>query len=233
MSVIATAVKHLLAAGVTGEALVNAIAEMEAAQPKDAAAERRRAWDRERKRGKRSEGVSTGIPPESADNADNAGAPSLSRPPNENNSNPPTHTHPDISTPRARSDPFPRPEWADPQHWTDLKANRKAKRLPNTPTAYAKFQRDIEKWVDGDWPPGRVLEAIAARGWASAEHDPRGSQTNGLPARQADIRRAAVTSRGDRPNPCLDMLYAAEAEIRASEDPQPDLGTRPALRAIQ
>lgn len=45
MSVIATAVRHLMAAGVTGEALVAAIAEMEAAQPKDAAAERRRARD--------------------------------------------------------------------------------------------------------------------------------------------------------------------------------------------
>lgn len=54
MSVIAQAVKHLLAAGVTGDQLVAAIADMEAAQaanrPVDEQAERRRAADRERKR---------------------------------------------------------------------------------------------------------------------------------------------------------------------------------------
>jgi hypothetical protein len=216
----------LVAKGLSAEDILEVAETMATPAGRSAAAERQARY---RARKAEAENVTRDVTRDNNSVTD----PSLSRPPNENNSNPPTHTHPDISTPRARSDPFPRPEWADPQHWTDLKANRKAKRLPNTPTAYAKFQRDIEKWVDGDWPPGRVLEAIAARGWASAEHDPRGNQTNGLPARQADIRRAAVTSRGDRPNPCLDMLYAAEAEIRASEDPQPDLGTRPALRAIQ
>jgi hypothetical protein len=67
VSIIATAVKHLIAAGVTGDALVQAIAEMEAAQPVkvDAVAERRRAYDRQRKA--KAEGNSGGIPPESAD----------------------------------------------------------------------------------------------------------------------------------------------------------------------
>lgn len=67
MSVIATAVRHLLAAGVTGDALVAAIAEMEAAGPRDAAMERRRTWDRERKRRARASG---GSPPDRVDNAD-------------------------------------------------------------------------------------------------------------------------------------------------------------------
>lgn len=182
MTVIATAVRHLLAAGVTGDALVQAIADMEAAQPKDAAAERRRAWDRERKRKARDEANSGGSPVESADIAE---IPSLSPAPLPSPQTPqPTphpHTHPDISTPCARkADPFPRPDWCeDRQHWTDLKANRKAKRLPNTPTAYTKFIRDIAQWVDDDWPPGRVLEAIVARGWASAQYDPRESSPNG------------------------------------------------------
>lgn len=66
MSIIATAVKHLIAAGVTGDALVQAIAEMEAAQPVkvDAVAEKRRAYDRQRKR--RVKDNSGGIPVESA-----------------------------------------------------------------------------------------------------------------------------------------------------------------------
>lgn len=60
MSVIATAVKHLMAAGITGDALLSAIAELEVqlvcGQPvevRDAQAERRRAADRERKAAKR------------------------------------------------------------------------------------------------------------------------------------------------------------------------------------
>ena len=47
---ISVAVKHLIAAGVSGDALVQAIAEMEAVQPmRDKQAERRRAADRQRK----------------------------------------------------------------------------------------------------------------------------------------------------------------------------------------
>lgn len=99
MSLIATAVKHLLAAGVTGDALVAAIAEMEAhnvtPEPaRDAAAERRREWDRNRRREERAAAkaalstVSTGCPVDFADNAD--ATPFLDkerspRPPKENN----------------------------------------------------------------------------------------------------------------------------------------------------
>lgn len=116
MGVIATAVEHLLAAGVTGAALVQAIADMEAATSgapgKVDAAEKRREFDRERKRRKAAEkkalaeaaernstGNSTGNVVESAESERNSGgtaeAPSLSLSPNENNSNPHTHTHPD------------------------------------------------------------------------------------------------------------------------------------------
>ncbi|WP_257541068.1 hypothetical protein [Sphingobium sp. CFD-1] len=71
MSIIATAVKHLIAAGVSGDELVRAIAEMEAAQPVpvDPVAEKRRAYDRERKRIAK-ENRSTGIPPESTETAE-------------------------------------------------------------------------------------------------------------------------------------------------------------------
>ncbi|WP_311271065.1 hypothetical protein [Sphingobium sp. WCS2017Hpa-17] len=82
MSIIATAVKHLIAAGVSGDDLVRAIAEMEAAQPVklDPVAEKRRAYDRERKRNR--DRNSDGIPVESA-------APP---PPNDIYSNPPPVT---------------------------------------------------------------------------------------------------------------------------------------------
>lgn len=97
MSIIATAVKHLMAAGVTGDALIAAIADMEANMPTpvDAVAEKRRAYDRERKRNER---MSGGNPVDSADKAETTPFPA---PPNENNLTPPTHT-PVYKTPRAR-----------------------------------------------------------------------------------------------------------------------------------
>jgi len=50
MAVIAVALRHMLAAGMEPDAVVTAVAEMEAALPGDEQAERRRAKDRERKR---------------------------------------------------------------------------------------------------------------------------------------------------------------------------------------
>lgn len=87
MTVIATALKHLMAAGMTGEALIAAIAEIEAAQgvKADAVAEKRRAYDRERKRNKKAN--STGIPPESTETAESA----ETAPPNDIYSNPPVN----------------------------------------------------------------------------------------------------------------------------------------------
>lgn len=102
VGIISTAVKHLLAAGITGDALVTAIAEMEsntaaAAEPvRDAAAERRREWDRDRRRKERAAAksavstVSDGCPPDSADNADITPTPSPSFPPDPPNNPTPT-----------------------------------------------------------------------------------------------------------------------------------------------
>lgn len=50
MSVIAAALKHMLAAGMDHAAIVAAVADMEANAPKDVQAERRRQADKERKR---------------------------------------------------------------------------------------------------------------------------------------------------------------------------------------
>ena len=70
MSVIATALKHMLAAGMDHEAIVAAVAEMEATRPADPQAERRREKDRERKRLRNSA--------ESAESADPPRSPSFS-----------------------------------------------------------------------------------------------------------------------------------------------------------
>ena len=90
MSVIATALKHMMAAGMRAEDIVAAVEEMERSLSRDPVAEKRRAYDRERKRRQRANsagghGTVTGQSQEAP----------LSRPPNENNSNPPTHTPPE------------------------------------------------------------------------------------------------------------------------------------------
>lgn len=65
--------------------------------------------------------------------------------------------------------------------WRDLKANRQRKRLANTATAHAKLCRDILAMADDEWPPGRLLEAIVARGWGAA-YDPREKPNDKRPA---------------------------------------------------
>ncbi len=96
VSLIATAVKHLIAAGITGDALLTAIAEMEAqvrAEPKArSAGALRQARYEERKRQKASEMTLS----DETDASDAlASGTSLPRLPNENNSNPSTPTHPE------------------------------------------------------------------------------------------------------------------------------------------
>src|SRR5262245_59761775 len=97
--VIATALKHLIAAGLAGEALVSAIAEIELAQGAsrpvagDATADRRRARDRAYQAEKRRR-----VSPISSESADSADA---SPPPNEYLSNPPSPRSSDDDRPPA------------------------------------------------------------------------------------------------------------------------------------
>lgn len=170
MSITPAVLDAMVASGCTAEQIAAAVKASMAEQENKAEAKREK--DRERKRRQRARDAGDSHA-ESRDvtrtECDGEDAP-LSLPPNDNNSNPPTHT-PVNNTP-ARGDNFPCPEWCEPQVWRDLKANRKTKRLANTPTAHKQFLRDIEKLADDEWPPGRLVEAIAARGWGGA-YDPR------------------------------------------------------------
>ncbi|QPQ55581.1 hypothetical protein IC614_02975 [Allosphingosinicella flava] len=82
-----------------------------------------------------------------------------------------------ITTPRARkgsASAFPCPDGVDPQHWEDFLANRKAKRLTNTPTAHRGILKSISELSDDEWPPGRLVQFAAENGWGSI-NDPRTS----------------------------------------------------------
>lgn len=84
---------------------------------------------------------------------------------------------PNGSLPQGAKHPKSSARWlcppdVDPQHWSDLMANRKRKRCAQTQTAYDAFLADIAELADDEWPPGRLVEHAAAKGWASI-NDPR------------------------------------------------------------
>jgi hypothetical protein len=118
VSIIASALKHMLAAGMPADAIVAAVAEMEAnmAVPSDPVADKRREYDRNRRRNERAAAkLSTGHPPESADKADIADkspspAPSPFLPPNPQPTPAPTHT-PAKSAPTRKGTRLPE-DWA-------------------------------------------------------------------------------------------------------------------------
>ena len=72
----------------------------------------------------------------------------------------------------SSANPFPKPDWADSQVWADFMQNRKAKKARNTATAYKGFLGDIDRLTSDEWPPGRLLEYAAAKGWAGI-YEPR------------------------------------------------------------
>lgn len=109
-----------------------------------------------------------------------SGGKSTDNPPNDIYSNPPpsvTKVTLDNSVKRGREQkPFDVcPDGVDPAHWRDFLANRRAKRLPNTETAYRGVLRKLAELTNDEWPPGRLMQAIVEKGWASI-HDPRNEQ---------------------------------------------------------
>ena len=85
-------------------------------------------------------------------------------------------------------------------------ANRKSKRLPNTPTALAGILRDIAKFSDDEWPPGRIVQHAAERGWG-AIFDPRSRNGNANGQRHHQNGRSS--------NGMLDAIIDAERDDRA------------------
>jgi len=190
MTVIATALKHLMAAGVTGDALIAAISEIEAALPGAQPIEQQRskaAIRQERyRRNKTSQNVTNGITNVTEDNASvtsdaERNADPLPLPPNDLISNPPTPAPESNSREREDADahvvdwlawwdknPFPRPRFATASLWVSLKKNRKTKRLANTVAAWTKLLVDVDAYAARlRWPPGKVLEACVERGWGA------------------------------------------------------------------
>lgn len=125
--------------------------------------------------------------------------------------------------------PFACPVGVEPQHWRDFLANRKRRRLTNSETAYEGQLRALSQLADDEWPPGRLVQHAAEKGWGSI-NDPR-SSGNFHGTRQSNSERGL---RGSRPDPALDMYRDAirrEAEEGADGNPEADFGTWAALPA--
>ncbi|MET1084830.1 MAG: hypothetical protein ABWY12_17565, partial [Burkholderiales bacterium] len=73
---------------------------------------------------------------------------------------------------------WPVPVGVDPAHWADFLANRKRKRLVNSQTALDGVMRDLAEYSDEAWPPGRLVEHAAAKGWGSINY-PSDAPKNG------------------------------------------------------
>jgi hypothetical protein len=72
-------------------------------------------------------------------------------------------------------EPFPRPDGVDERVWRDFLVNRRRKKLANTPTAHKRLLDDLRRLSDDAWPPGRLVEHAAGKGWG-AIYDPRESE---------------------------------------------------------
>jgi len=181
----------------------------------DAAAEaieKRRAVDRDRQT-RRRHATSRDITLDTVTTRDITSEPSPSPPPllppQTPPITPPPLPHPEgfnASTRKARASAWPCPDGVDPQHWADVLANRKSKRLANTSTALAGILRDIEKFSDEEWPSGRIVQHAAERGWG-AIFDPRPQNGNRNGKRPNHQRRSG--------NGFLDAVIDAERDDRA------------------
>lgn len=174
--------RRLADAGTPMEAIIMALEAVEAEQTRSAEG---RAKAAERKRRQRERDADGAVTRPSQDNQgdnhadgtvtgqsqDSHGDHPLSRPPNDIYSNPPTQTPGNITareTANEAGNVFPRPDGVDRALWADFRANRKAKKLSNTASAYAKFQRDLAaECARTGWPPGDVLRACVERGWGA------------------------------------------------------------------
>ena len=183
-------------AGAPPEAIALAVEAIENVQ---AEIERKRAVERDRKRRQRANGQDNAgtVTGQSRDSHGDVPDKPLSRPPNEINSNPPTHTPGYIYPARAKPDDFPKLDCASAPLWADFLTNRKRKRLPNTPSAHRKLIADLETMsARTGWPPGQVFEACVAKGWG-AIYDPR-DEDNGRSRQNGQTSRESTRTIGER-----------------------------------
>ena len=165
MSLTPAMLDAMVSAGCTSEQIAAVVKASLCEQ--DARRENKRANNAERQRRYRERHSNADNALEDVTVCDSVTSPPLSLPPNENNSNPPTHTPPDITTRARGADSFPCPPRVDQIDWSALKANRKAKRAALTEGAHRQIVKKLDAWEREGWPPGPIVAFAAERGWTS------------------------------------------------------------------
>ena len=183
----------------------------------------RLAGDRERKR--RQRGTVTGQSRDTDGTVTELPPPDKEKGTQKEITPPRTHTH---ETRPREAELWACPEGVDPAHWRDFLKARKRKRCVSTETAHRGVLNDLARLADDEWPPGRLVELAAAKGWASINYPDEGlrngSHRNNVTA--ADQRR------GPRPNPAFDMFVASSRAIAsAATGAEPDFEIGAALPA--
>lgn len=132
-------------------------------------------------------------------------------PPDPQKLTPTPHTHegpaPDApATARA----WACPDGVDPEHWRDFRANRRKRRLTDTETAYRGQLKLLAQFATAEWPPGRLVEKSAEKGWGTivdpSEYE---DQSNGHRPGNHRQHRARTGSNG-----LLDAVLDAERAER-------------------
>lgn len=172
--IVSELIKAMADAGAPMEAILIAVRALE---QREAQIDAKRAVERDRKRRQRAKDKH----PEAENAKDMDGTvtgqsrdmdgtvtvtPPLSLPPNENISNPPTHTPPDNKPARGKSGIPAKPAEVSDGVWTDFLDLRRRKRAPMTETALAGIKREAGK---AGWSLEDVLAKCLARGWQGFE----------------------------------------------------------------
>jgi hypothetical protein len=180
---IAALVRNMAAAGATPDLIAMAV---EAVENAGAAIEQQRAAARSRKQRQRERERDSHVTV-TGQSQDETPAPSPFLPPDPQLT--PIHT-PVENTRTRKGLAWPVPDGVDPDHWRDLLANRKSKRLTNTPTALRQLLAALAELSDDEWPPGRIIEFAAGRGWGAIfdprKHEHRNAQRTGNFGRPAN-----------------------------------------------
>lgn len=98
---------------------------------------------------------------------------------------------------------FSCPDGVDPIHWRDFRIARKRKGAVETETAYSGILKKLAEYSSDEWPPGRLVQRSAEKGWGKIvnpnEQDFRNGtgnrSTNGYSSGSAGQSRTAVAAR--------------------------------------
>lgn len=134
-------------------------------------------------------------------------------------------------TPHCDSDWIGLPDWLPAEPWNGWLEMRRDKRKWPTPRAVELTVDKLTRWRAKGHDPGAILDAATENAWTTI-YEPKDSP-DGLPARYATNLRPPTSTRGERPNPLLDLVRATEAPDYPEADSQPDWQGGPTLRAIQ